>query len=115
MDDQRGQQSWEVTKSWIAKNRGATAQAALESFKAQSSFVRPRGIVSGNHYFETAQVNSGDTPAQSEGYKLSVQIQGCLREACTSIPAQALSSTSDPLYLPARAITPSEETMTIYL
>lgn len=104
MDDQRGQQSWEVMKGWIDKKRGTLAQAALDHFTAQSNFVRARGAVSGFHYFETSDTSKTHTPAQHVAAELSVIFQGILREACAIIPIRALTSESDPLYLPARAI-----------
>lgn len=104
MDDQRGQREWEVTKAWIPKPRGASAQQALDNFSGETNFVRSRGAVSKMFYFETSTADSGETAAQRAGADLAVTIQGCLREACTVIPAHALTSGGDPLYLPTRAI-----------
>lgn len=104
MDDQRGQRDWEVTKSWIPQQRGTQANLVIENFSREASFVRARGAVSKMFYFETAQAKLSETPAQRAAADLSVTIQGSLREACITIPVSALTSPSDPLYLPSRAI-----------
>lgn len=104
MDDQRGQREWEVSKPWIAKSRSVAAQAALDNFARESSFVRARGAVSKTYYFETAQSTSNETVAQRSAADLALLIQGALRELCVVIPFMALLSSSDPIVLPARAI-----------
>lgn len=104
MDDQRGQRDWEVTKNWIPQQRGTQASLVIENFSREASFVRARGAVSKMFYFETAQAKLSETPAQRAAADLSVTIQGSLREVCMTIPVSALTSPSDPLYLPSRAI-----------
>merc|ERR1711972_607152 len=111
MDDQRGQQAWEIRKDWIDKARGVQAQAALDNFSNEQSFVRARGQVSKMFYFECLQDTISPSPQIQAAIDLAVVFQVVLRQACLVIPKAALTVESEPLFLPSRAILSNRENM----
>lgn len=111
MDDQRTQQAWEVTKSYIDKrdaSRGPNSRRAIETFQAEGKdqFMAVRGTMSRRFYFETAHKPENEAPKSSHtaANQLALMIQGQLRQACSTIPLREISEGADPLYLPSRAL-----------
>jgi len=109
MDDQRPQRSWETNKAWLEDAaRSAAANSVIETFSAQTRFVRRRGQVSKMCYFETAQNAQGDQTHSRAALDLAVVIERSVTEVLKTVPIHSLISDNDPVRFPARLVLSDE-------
>jgi len=102
MDDQRAQQPWELVKSWLDDQlRFQAVGHAMRNFEARADFVRRRGTVSRQCYFETAQGQTADLRHAQAAADLAAAVERAIKAVLLKVPVAALSV--DPVRVPARA------------
>jgi len=109
MDDARAQQPWEVRKSWLEDaNRSNAADQAIQHFSDQHSYVRRRGTVSKQHFFEALAIfgPGADHRAAKAAGDLAETIQNCIQETLANIPISELAQGQPPVHLPGRSYSP---------
>lgn len=103
MDDQRPQRPWETSKAWLEDpSRSQAALAAIASFSGQSRFVRRRGQVSKQCFFETAQGNYGDLTKARAALDLGQTIEKVIKAVLSKVPVASLLSDAEPVRIPGR-------------
>jgi len=109
MDDQRPQRPWETHKAWLEDSkRTQAANAAVETFSAQTRFVRRRGMVTKMCYFESPAGKKGDPSHPRAALGLAKEVESALGSVLQQIPLHTLSSSTDLLQIPAKAFLSEE-------
>lgn len=110
MDDARQQKIWETQKAWIEDpQRSVLVQQAIANFSNQASFVRRRGQVSGQNYFETLSGAMRDSTAANAAGDLGEMIKQSLRMVLQAIPLASLSEAKPRVHLPGRVFLPEDD------
>lgn len=92
MDDGRPQRLWETQKSWLEDQT--------------RTFVRRRGTVSKQCYFETANIEQNHSPNARAAVDLASTITRTVQKVMLMVPVDVLISDEDPVMVPACAFLP---------